>query len=124
DGVAYVSTVAFCTPSMYTFAIPDHSSRYPIQLTPVPLNVNVARAPLCMARAAEPPLCATLVFVLQLPPEYATLALFCSTRVGVVVLGGGVGPEDGAVALIKSTIKVSIRFEHPNDVSAPSVPSQ
>src|SRR5439155_16876823 len=110
DGVAYVSTVAFCTPSMYTFAIPDHSSRYPIQLTPVPLNVNVARAPLCMARAAEPPLCATLVFVLQLPPEYATDVLFCSTRVGV---------DDVVVELVElaalTTSKASTQIHNPAD---------
>jgi len=36
--------------------MPDHSSRYPIQRTPVPEKVKMARAPVSMASTALPPL--------------------------------------------------------------------
>jgi hypothetical protein len=52
----YVSTVAATVPSTYTRAMPDHASRYAIQLTWEPVNVNVARAPAVIASLALPPL--------------------------------------------------------------------
>src|SRR5215470_16333634 len=83
-------------------AIPDHASLYPMKLTPVPLNANVARAPASMAITEEPPLFTDIVFEYHVP-EYDTLLLFCSVRadvdvglvdvevvvVGVVVVVGG-----------------------------------
>jgi len=94
-----------------------------------------------MAITEEAPLLVLMVLANHFP-VYATLLLFCSMRLvvppvavggveeggGVVVggcvavggCGGGAGLDEGT----NSTINVSMRAEHPKDVSAPSVPSQ
>ena len=70
---------------MYTFAIPDQASRYPIHFTAVPVNVKVARALELTASAALLPLLKLPVFAYQLPLN-VTAELFCCTRVYVPVL--------------------------------------
>src|SRR6476661_3871486 len=67
----YASTCAFKTPSMYTLAMPDHASLYPIHRTSVPANVNVARDPLSTANTALPPLLNEPVLEYQ-NPVYVT----------------------------------------------------
>lgn len=58
------------------------------------------------------------------PPLLVRLAplgtLYEDPVAGGVVIGGGAGLDEGS----NSTINVSMRVEHPKDVSAPSVPSQ
>src|SRR5438309_6133097 len=56
---AKVSTVATRTPSIRTSAIPQSSQGKPIQLTPVPVKVNVAVAPAADAYTARSPLSVT-----------------------------------------------------------------
>ena len=63
-----MSIVALNAPSTYTRAIPDHSSRYPIHFTLVPVKVSVARAFVSIEKAHEPPLQGAVVFVYQAPP--------------------------------------------------------
>src|SRR6266852_1970040 len=102
--------------------MPDHASRNPIHVTPVPLNGKEVFEPASIARTAEPALSTARTFGLQFP-VYVTAGASCSMRVVVVpvvppVLGSEEAPVDN------STINVSIRVAHPNDVSAPNVPSQ
>src|ERR1044071_2286272 len=68
---------------MYTFAIPDHWSWYAIHRAPVPLKLNVARAPLSTAMTALPPLWNEPVFGCHVP-TYVIAELLCSARVHVV----------------------------------------
>src|SRR5262245_56118614 len=75
--------------------MPDHGSRNPIQLTPVPVNVSVARAFLSMLWTAEPPLCTTLRLEPHVPPVRLTSVSWM--RVVVVALGGGMVPLGGVV---------------------------
>src|SRR5215471_12309729 len=95
--------------------------------------MNDTRAPVSMARMAEPPLCAPFVFVFH-APEAATPVPFCSTRTSVgvgggVVIGGGVvvgggvvgggvvGPDEPEldVVVLEITSKASTHTQEPPD---------
>ena len=52
----YASTVDTRAPSKYTLAIPTCGPWKPIQLTPVPLKLRMARWPAAKPIAAVPPL--------------------------------------------------------------------
>src|SRR4051812_45397156 len=76
--------VVLASPSMYTRAIPDHSSRYATQLTPVPVKLSVTREFASVARIAPPPLWAGLLFEYH-RPDRTMAGLFSSTRPLVAV---------------------------------------
>ena len=94
---------------MYTLAIPDHSSRYAIQLTAVPLKARVARALVSIAITHDPPLHGAVVFVYHVPPEYAIAGAFCSNRDG----GGGAAAVPVEVTVVTS--KASTHIHAPPD---------
>ena len=64
---------------MYTRAMPDHSSLFVIQLTDVPVNVNVARDPAVIDSLALLPLLKVPLFMFH-DPFQVIAVLVCSTR--------------------------------------------
>src|SRR5437867_2748869 len=89
----YVSTRAWKAPSSRTRTMPVCGPRRPIQLTDVPMKVNVARAPTVVETAAVPPLHAALVSPCVQPAVYVPDV--SSTRVPATG-GGDAGPTSNA----------------------------
>jgi hypothetical protein len=82
--------------------MPDHSSRYAIQLTCVPVNVNVARDPAVIDSLALLPLLNLPLFTLH-DPLQVTAGLDCSTRYCEVP---GVGVVEPPVAVDVEPVEV------------------
>src|SRR2546428_2875153 len=81
---AYASTAPSGAPSSHAWAIPQTSHGKPIQLTPVPVNVNVAVAPAVGAATTVPSLDFTPVELsvkVAHPPAGARIAALSSKRV-------------------------------------------
>src|SRR2546427_10295492 len=85
----YVSTSVTKAPSTKTRAMPPIGARKPIQLTDVPVKVNMPSAPAAFEYAAVPPLHVLLVSPRVQAPEPVTDGSVSSKRVTVIGGGGG-----------------------------------
>ena len=105
-----MSTVLAGAPSTETWARPDQASLEPIQLTPVPVKVKVARSPADMLMVAREPLFEAAILTYQ-DPTSCTCGLDSSNRVtlpdpavevgvGVFAVGVTVGEGVGVAVAV------------------------
>jgi hypothetical protein len=107
--------------------MPDHASAYPMNVTPVPLNLRVASAPASMASFSLPPLY-MMVFAPEAGSRYheplqVTEASDSSTR--VVPLADVVVPDDEPVLPVEELPVLPVDdepLELPDDVPPDDVP--